>query len=184
MSLGCFVNNRWPIWCQGSIRCLATWRGGCSCSPLFVFFDVGSWQAYIVCVCACMSLCLSFSTDSILLDFWAQSTVHMVLSALWMANASVIVRPIGRDHSEFQEQAEECVKKRVQAAGIETKALMTLTKVTFSLLSTAILIQVLDLKFMQADQEWEISAVDKLTNMSTAPSTHTWSLSPDYRHQM
>ena len=37
------------------------------------------------------------SCDSILLDFWAQSAVHMVLCALWMANVSVMVKPMGQD---------------------------------------------------------------------------------------
>lgn len=37
------------------------------------------------------------SCDSILLDFWAQSVVHMVLAALWIANVSVTVKPMGQD---------------------------------------------------------------------------------------
>lgn len=38
-----------------------------------------------------------FFCDSILLEFWAQSAVHMVLVAPWMAYMSVMVKPIGQD---------------------------------------------------------------------------------------
>lgn len=48
---GCFVNNEEPIWCQGSIRWLATWKGGCFRSPLFVFSDVRSRWVYTKCAC-------------------------------------------------------------------------------------------------------------------------------------
>lgn len=40
---------------------------------------------------------LFFLCDGILLDFWAPSTVHMVFAALWMANVSVMVKPVGQD---------------------------------------------------------------------------------------
>ena len=96
---GCFVNNEEPIWCQGSIRWLATWKGGCFHSPLFVFSDVRSRWAYTKCACVPdwiyprRRVCFC---DSILLDFWAQSAVHMALAAPPMACASVVARPVGQ----------------------------------------------------------------------------------------
>lgn len=38
-----------------------------------------------------------FFCSSILLDFWAQSVVHMVLAALWMANVSVMLKPVRQE---------------------------------------------------------------------------------------
>lgn len=56
-----------------------------------------------VCECArvgkspCLFVVFFFLCDSILLDFWAQSAVHMVLAAWRMAYVSVAMKPMGED---------------------------------------------------------------------------------------
>lgn len=98
MSLRLFCHSEGAIWCQGSIHCFATWKCRLSVA-LFVFADVGSQKVHCArkCACAKYALRLFFSCHSILLDFWEQSSVHMVLATWEMAYVSVIVKLIGWD---------------------------------------------------------------------------------------
>lgn len=104
---GCFVNNDKPIWwfhtlvrhMEVTLLSVATvclvWLGvtiGLLC--------VNAHMCENMCV---VFVCLFFSfCDSILLDFWAQSTVHMVLATWRMAYVSVMVKPIRQERGVWK----------------------------------------------------------------------------------
>lgn len=181
ISLGCFVNNGEPIWCQGSKHWIATLRGARFLSASFVSFDVGSQWDYHMCTHAKDSICelfylfVYFYCDSILLLFWAQSTVHMALAALWMANVSVTVKPIRQDWEVWEtEGLEEFVTER--------KVWRQKQRRYNNLLSAHLLSSIwccwnagssFEMPPRLADQGWKIAAVDKLTGSASHVSLLT-----------
>lgn len=75
-----------------AVVCLV-WRGVTMNGPCARTCTGGAYECGR---CVRLFVCLFFC-DSILLDFWAQSVVHMVLAALWMANVSVTLKPVRQD---------------------------------------------------------------------------------------
>lgn len=143
ISLGCFVNNGEPIWCQGSKHWIATLRGARFLSASFVSFDVGSQSDYHMCVHAKDSICelfylfVYFYCDSILLLFWAQSTVHMTLAALWMANVSVTVKPIRQDWEVWETEGWKSLWQKERCGDKSKEGTIIYWALTFCLLSDA-----------------------------------------------
>lgn len=113
--------------------------------------------------------------DSILLVFWAQSTVHMVLAAPWMANVSVTVKPIRQDWEVWENRGvEEFVTER--------KVWRQRHRRYNNLLSAHLLSSIwccwnasssFEMPPRMAEQGWKIGAVDKLTGSASHVSLLT-----------
>jgi len=121
-------------------------------------------------------VCLFFFCDSILLDFWAQSAIHMALAALWMANVSVMVKPIRQDREVWKsrEGLEEDVTEREVWRQRQRRC--------NDLLSACLLSSIwcywnasssFEMLPRLAGQEWKIAAVDKLTGTASHVSLLT-----------
>lgn len=126
---------------------------------------------------ACGCVCF-LSRDSILLDFWAQSAVHMLLAALWMARVSVTVKPIGQDWEVWKARdgLHECVWQNEMRGGDRDKEGAMIQREGY-LLSRIWCRRNPGSSFKMpprlADQEWKIAAVYKLTSTGSHVNTLT-----------
>lgn len=113
--------------------------------------------------------------DSILLVFWAQSTVHMVLAAPWMANVSVTLKPIRQDWEVWENRGlEEFVTERKvwrqrhrRYNNLLSAHLLSSIRCCWNAASS------FEMPPRMADQGWKIAAVDKLTGSASHVSLLT-----------